>query len=332
MKKSILIFLFSFFGVTSYAQEGFPVLFDYLSDNYYLIHPAMAGVGQGGKARLTVRRQWFDVDGAPNLQTLNAHTRIGQSSSGIGAILYNDQNGFHSRTGLKLTYAHHLLFSRNIVDINQLSFGLSLGFLQSNLDETEFSNFFLPDPAISGINQSDTFFNIDIGLSYNFLEFYTHITIQNLLGGTRDLFSGQVIDNARRYLVSAGYVFGKSEWQFEPSFLFQATEFTNEKTIDINAKVYKDVNFGKVWGGLSFRQSFDGAQFNAGGGLEEQRLQLITPILGVNYKNFVFAYNYSYQAGDIRISNGGFHQITLGLNFFGAGKKPYDCNCPAVNY
>lgn len=330
MKKSFLVLILSFLGLTTHAQEGLPVYFDYLSDNYYLIHPAMAGVGQGAKVRLTARKQWFDVDGAPSLQTLNGHIRLGESS-GVGAIVFNDENGFHSQTGLKLTYAHHLLFSRHLTDINQLSFGLSVGVLQSNLDETDFSSFF-PDPIISGTNNSVSYFNVDIGASYNFLEFYAHVTVQNVLGTGRDLYTAIEFDNLRRYLVSAGYVFGKNKWQIEPSVLFQATEFTNEKTIDINAKVYREVDFGTIWGGLSYRRSFDGAQFDIDGSLDDQELQLITPILGVNYKNFLFAYTYSYQTGDIRISSGGFHQITLGVNFLGAGVKPYTCKCPAVNY
>ncbi|XLS29840.1 type IX secretion system membrane protein PorP/SprF [Flavobacteriaceae bacterium M23B6Z8] len=330
MRKSLVVFIITLLGFTTYAQEGLPVYFDYLSDNYYLIHPAMAGVGQGGKVRLTARKQWFDVDEAPSLQTLNAHLRVGDRS-GVGAILFNDQNGYHSQTGIKLTYAHHLLFSRNMVDLNQLSFGMSVGLVQSNLDETEFASFF-PDPIINGTDNSVSYFNVDIGMSYNFLDFYAHFTVQNALGTGRDLYTAQEFDNLRRYLLSAGYVFGKTDWQFEPSFLFQATEFTNEKTIDLNAKVYKDVSFGKVWGGLSYRRSFDGAVFNSAGGLSEQKLQLITPILGVNYKKFMFAYTYSYQTGDIRLDSGGFHQITLGYNFLGSDEKPYDCTCPAVNY
>ena len=139
-----------------------------------------------------------------------------------------------------------------------------------------------------------------------------------------------VIDNIRRYLVSAGYVFGKSEWQVEPSILFQMTEFTKEKTMDINAKVYKDVDFGRIWGGLSYRRSFDGAQFQTANGFGEQRLQLVTPIVGANINNFMVSYNYSYQMGDIRFDNGGFHQITIGYDF-GQTERKYDCYCPAAN-
>ncbi|MFS4466951.1 type IX secretion system membrane protein PorP/SprF [Maribacter sp. 2210JD10-5] len=337
--KLVLILASLLFGYKSIAQEGIPVYFDYLADNYYLVYPSMAGISQGGKIRLTARKQWFDVDDAPSLQTVNAHFRLGDSPSGIGAIIFNDANGYHSQTGAKLTYAHHLRMGGgdDIRVLNQLSFGLSGTILQSSLDETQFRSVAV-DPAISGIKLSASYFNVDLGVSYNFQEFYAHFVVTNALTGSqRNLYYRDrqdnpdqlVIDNIRRYLVSAGYLFGRSEWQLEPSVLFQLTEFTEEKTIDVNAKVYRDVNFGRIWGGISYRRSFDGAQFQTASGFGEQNLQLITPIVGANIKNFLVSYNYSYQMGDVRFSNGGFHQITLGYDF-GQKERKYDCYCPAA--
>src|SRR5690554_6735549 len=330
MKQYLLILLsFLAIGPVSYSQEGIPVYFDYLSDNYYLVYPSMAGIGEGGKIRATIRQQWFNVDEAPNLQTLNAHFRVGESS-GVGAIFFNDANGYHSQTGLKLTYAHHLQLGGDFRSLNQLSFGLSAGMQQSNLNETGFVSI-IPDPLVTGSRNSVSYFNMDLGMSYNFLEFYAHAAVHNLLGRGRDLYSAVESNNLRKYLISAGYVFGRGDWQLEPSALFQFTEFTEEKAIDINLKAYKEVAFGTVWGGLSYRRSFDGAQYQTGTTLGEQRLQLITPIVGVNYRNFLVSYNYSYQMGDIRFDNGGFHQLTLGYDF-GQSEKRYDCKCPAVNY
>ena len=102
---SIIITLF--FGSMAKAQEGIPVYFDYLADNYYLVYPSMAGIAEGTKIRLTARKQWFNVDEAPSLQTFNINSRVGERS-GIGGILFNDSNGYHSQTGFKGTYAHHL--------------------------------------------------------------------------------------------------------------------------------------------------------------------------------------------------------------------------------
>ena len=49
-----------FLSQYSFSQEGIPVYSDYLSDNYYLIHPSMAGAANCAKIRLTGRKQWFD--------------------------------------------------------------------------------------------------------------------------------------------------------------------------------------------------------------------------------------------------------------------------------
>ena len=328
-RKLLLLFSILAFGSQSFAQEGIPVYFDYLSDNYYLVFPSMAGIGVGGKIRGTIRKQWFAVEEAPNLQTLNAHFRLGDGPTGVGAIFFNDANGYHSQTGMKLTYAHHLRMGGDDIRVlNQLSFGLSAGLIQSSLDESEFRSV-IPDPIITGSKNSVSYFNVDFGMSYNFMDFYTHFSVLNILGSGRDLYTAIEFDNLRRYLLSAGYIFGNSEWQYEPSVLLQLTEFTEEKTLDINAKVYKDVSFGRLWGGVSYRRSFDGAEFQTDGSFGEQRLQLITPIIGANIKNFMVSYNYSYQMGDIRFDNGGFHQITIGYDF-GQEERRYDCYCPAA--
>ena len=318
-----------FFGLTTKAQEGIPVYFDYLADNYYLVYPSMAGISEGGKVRLTARKQWFNVDEAPSLQTLNANFRVGERS-GIGGILFNDSNGYHSQTGFKATYTHHLQLAGDFRTLNQLSFGLSTGIILSSLDETEFVSV-IADPAVSGVKNTVSYFYVDLGVSYNIFEFYAHAAVLNILGSGRDLYTLAEFDNLRRYLFSVGYVFG-NKTRIEPSVLLQMTDFTKETTVDINAKVYRDVSFGTVWAGLSYRRSFDGAQFQTDGGFGEQRLQLFTPIVGVNLNKFMFSYNYSYQSGDIRFDNGGFHQITLGYDFGQSDQgKLYDCYCPAAN-
>jgi type IX secretion system PorP/SprF family membrane protein len=290
----------------------------------------MAGVGNGVKIRATARKQWFDQEDAPNLQTLSANARL-DDKSGVGAILYNDQNGYHSQKGLYLTYAHHLRFSRSNLDLNQLSFGLSFGVIQSELDESTFdpTDF---DPIIAGIKQSSAYYNIDFGMSYNYFEFYAHVAVKNALFRNRNINGEFESSNQRNYLMSFGYVLaGTSDWSFEPSVLFQAKEFTTEKAIDGNIKVYKKMDFGRLWGGISYRTSFDGAAFLNGNKVDSQRLQWVSPVLGVNYDNFMFAYTYTNQMGNLQFDNGGFHQITIGLDLF-KGKEPYDCNCPAVNF
>jgi type IX secretion system PorP/SprF family membrane protein len=332
MYNKIKFFLVLFLiGQFSFSQQGIAVYSDYLSDNYYLLHPSMAGAANCAKVRLTSRKQWFDQNDAPSLQTLSFNGRVGEKS-GAGVILFSDRNGYHSQTGVKFTYAHHIMFSRDAIDLNQLSFGMSLGLIQSQLDETEFLNSGIWDPIIDGtIVQKDSYFNVDVGASYNFLDFYLHATVKNALETSRGIYTEIESDNLRKYLLSAGYNFGdKYKILWEPSILFQLVDKTKEKTIDINIKAYKNFDFGKLWAGLSYRRSLDGADYLSGNEILSQKLQFITPIIGVNYDKYMFAYTYSQISGDVKFDNGGYHQITLGINLF-CEREKYECNCPAIN-
>ena len=330
LKKSPLVLFFLFFQI-AFSQDGIPVYSDYLSDNLYLLHPSMAGAASHNQIRMTARKQWFDQNEAPNMQTLNFNARVGERS-GIGAIFFNDKNGYHSQTGGYLTYAHHIMFSRSEVDLNQLSFGLSFGIIQSRLDETQFDPLDF-DPIIAGIIQSSSYFNVDAGVSYNFLNFSGHFTVKNIIFQNRNLNSSDFeSSNQRKYIVSAAYALGNfgSSWTYEPSLMYQFQERTKEQFIDINGKLYRAMDFGKLWGGLSYRRSFDGAEYLDGVEIKNQKLQYLTAILGINLNKFLFSYIYTNQMGNVKFTNGAFHQITLGFNFLG-GREPYECNCPAIN-
>lgn len=327
--KVLAVFLFISFY--SHSQEGIAVYSDYLSDNYYLIHPSMAGAANCAKIRLTARKQWFSQADAAELQTLSFNGRVSEKA-GAGIILFNDKNGYHSQKGVKISYAYHLMFSRDEIDLNQLSFGMSAGLIQSQLDETQFLQPGDFDPIIDGtVVQKDSYFNVDFGASYNYLNFYAHATVKNAIETRRSIYTEFESDNLRKYLLSVGYVFGnKNKLLWEPSVLFQLVDKTKEKSIDLNLKVYKNLDFGKLWGGLSYRRSLDGAQYLNGNTVSTQKLQYITPIVGINFDKFMFAYTYSYLSGAVKFDNGGFHQITLGIDLF-CKREKYECDCPAIN-
>jgi len=330
--KHFLLALVVLIAKQSYSQEILPVYSDYLSDNYFLLHPSMAGAANCAKVRLTGRQQWFGQEDAPALQTLSFNGSITEKD-GMGVILINDKNGYHSQKGFRVAYAHHIMFSRDVVDLNQLSFGVNVGFAQSLLDETDFrDNNPAFDPNIDGtIVQKANYFNVDVGASYNFLDFYAHFTVKNALASERRIYSVREPVNLKRLIYNMGYTFGDADRiLLEPSVMFQHTFLTKESTVDLNIKAYKNLEFGRVWGGLSYRRSLDGAEYLDGVAIANQKLQYITPILGVNYKNYMFAYTYSQLMGDIKFDTGGFHQITLGINLFCKPEK-YHCNCPAIN-
>lgn len=319
--KSNFIVLFFFFA-SSIAQERIPIYHDYLTDNYYLVHPSMAGAANCDKLRITGRKQWLGQENAPELQTLSYNMRIAERS-GIGVLLFNDQNGYHSQKAAKLTYAHHLLFSRNEIDLNQLSFGINVGFIQNQLDKSVFLEY---DPVIVNKLPRSSYLNVDIGVSYNFLDFYSHFTIQGAKTSLNSSFNDVDVDYLRNYLFSAGYVFGnKKSFYWEPSFLIQFIEKSNEKFIDTNIKLHKSYDLGTIWGGLSYRIDINKSEFK-----NIQKKLYFTPFVGINFKNIMVGYTFSSISGSILFDTGAYHQITLGMNLF-CRKEKYDCYCPSVN-
>ncbi|CAA9203212.1 hypothetical protein FLACOL7796_04646 [Flavobacterium collinsii] len=330
VKSRLKFFILFLVSLNAFSQEGIPVYSDYFADNYYLIFPSMAGASNCHKIRFTARKQWFGQSNTPALQTLSYNGRMDEKS-GVGVIVFNDVNGYHSQFGFKSTYAHHIMFSRDEVDLNQLSFGVNVGVNQSQLNKGEFLSSENYDPIFGDMVQRVSYFNFDIGASYNLFNFSFNVVIKNVLDTRRNLYTEYESDNLRKFIVSGGYVFGNiDEVLWEPSFLYQFVDKTKESALDVNLKAYKNLSSGVLWGGVSYRRSFDETKFGNGGGANSQRLQYVTPVLGFNYYNLVFAYSYTYLLGDLHYGTDGLHQLTLGVNLFCKAVK-YDCNCPAIN-
>ncbi|NOR27262.1 MAG: type IX secretion system membrane protein PorP/SprF [Lutibacter sp.] len=319
--KFIKAFILGSFFIASIlvkAQETLPIYSDYLSDNVYLVHPSAAGIGNCGKIRFTARTQWSGMEDAPALQTLSIHKRIGENM-GAGFILFNDKNGYHSQQGIQGTYAYHINLTRPD-EVNQLSFALSLMAVNNSVDESQFT---LPDPVISQIVQSESYFNADFSMAYHNKGFFSYFTAKNIMLSARTLYSNEFESlNLRRYLVTLGYYFGKGKsLQFEPSIMMQSIERTGEKFADFNIKVYKDVADAQLWAAFSYRKGFDNAT--------TEELNYLTPIVGVNYQKFMVSYTYTKQSGDILFDDAGYHQISLGFNF--GCRAPRRSGCPNIN-
>jgi type IX secretion system PorP/SprF family membrane protein len=302
--KSIILWLFLIMPFLVRTQETLPIYSDYLSDNIFLIHPSAAGIGNCGKIRFTARNQWSGVQDAPTLQTLTAHQRFGEKI-GAGVILFNDKNGYHSQQGFEAVFAYHI----NLLGYdgaNQLSFALGFLAMNNKLDESSFDP---SDPIISGIVQSGSYFNGDFSMAYHSKGLFGYFSVKNLIVTTSESYDSYYESlNLRRYLLTAGYYFGNEKsFQFEPSVMGQLVERTGELFMDFNIKVYKNISNAQIWAALSYRQGFDNAV--------DQELQYLTPIIGINFNQFMFSYTYTKQTGDILFDDAGYHQITLGYNF-----------------
>ena len=297
-----------------HGQLQLPIYADYLTDNYFLVHPAMAGAQlEGVQTRMTHRSQWQGVSNAPSLQTINAHGRIGLKS-GLGTVFYNDRNGFQNQVGASVTYAHHINLILGNRDIHQLSFGLSAGVMNNTHDQTQFASD-LGDPLLEGNQVKSNGLHMDLGLSYIRYQFYTHFTVRNLIFKGQNISDNISLDKGKKWIANAGHFFELNDnTSLEPSAMIQFVEYADLPSYDMNIKSHHDLNNLNLSFGASYRF---GTQPNANllsrENLNQDHKQL-TLLTGVQFKGVSFFYTYTYSFEDIQIAPFNSHQLTLGFD------------------
>ena len=319
--KTIFPVFFVLCFYTAKAQYRIPVYTDYLTDNYYVLHPAMAGAHyEGLKLRTSYRTQWLGIANAPSMQTLNVHARVADKS-GVGGLFFHDKNGFQSQLGFQGTYAHHINFYRSRSDVNQLSFGLSAGGSFHRHDQS----FFTPttDPLIGGANVNSSSMFIDAGISYNFMSFYGHLTIQNLLFVGKNITDQVVLNNPMRTLASIGNFFEiQPNWALEPSVLVDYIQYVDRPNVDINFKSHHSIRDTQLWVGASYRKGLTNTRTNNNTTPYSEPFTQLSAILGMRHNKWMFSYTYTVGVGNIKINNSGFHQLTLGIDILSDAYRP----------
>lgn len=303
-RRFFIIHVFVFFQLFS---QQIPKHFGYVSDNIYLLHTAAAGVGATGKIRFSTRKQWLHVKNAPSLHILTFHTRTAKKSA-IGAVIFQDENGHFSTSGFKGTYAYHLPIGEGRRIFHQFSFAFSMGFYQRNIDKRDFTN--ESDPAVAAIRAMNNY-NLDFGMAYHYKNFYSYLTIGNIF-----LLSDTKIRNQRNYFLYLGHCFGSKKLQYEPSVMLSYDESAKNIGLDVNMKIYKNILNTRFWFAFSYAK-------------KNKNTYDLSPIFGIDYKDYVFSYIYTETFGNQNVINEGVHQITLGINVF--KKKFRQTACPNIN-
>ncbi|CAL2094004.1 Type IX secretion system PorP/SprF family membrane protein [Tenacibaculum sp. 190524A05c] len=298
MKKYRIIPILFFLVTKLFGQEvDLPQYVNHMADNPFLISPAYAGIGSGLQVRLNGVSQWIGVEDAPDTQSLTVEARLAERFGG-GLTMFNDQNGFTTQRGARLSLASHLILS-DVYD-SFLSFGLSYSFIQFGIDTSENNtNQPLPDRVL---NTS----NFDISMLYRFGRFAISGNVVNLLDKNVDDFRTGEPRVLRRYSVYTNYNYRiNRDTELEPSAFVEYFEASQRSRTDVNVKLRKRIFNGYVWGGLSY--TFLNDQFF--------KPNAIAPLFGLKKDKFYVSYGFSITVNEIVGFNNGTHMITLGFDY-----------------
>jgi len=297
-----------------------PLYSQYMLDPF-LVNPAVAGAEGVTAVNLTARQQWIGYSEAPSTYALSAQTRILKTSFrnrsrliktrvrrrrpsgrvGLGAFVFNDNNGRIHRTGFQATYAYQI-YMRDY----QLSLGASLTSFQfkanvNAVDGYEQTN----DPLLMGKTSKfapDANFGVLLSTQKYYVGFSATSLFQSFIqfGGGSSEVAYRLL---RQYYLVGGYRYQpyRSDFAIEPSFLLT----TNERFqfgADLNIKGYYKNDY---WAGVSIRST--GA---------------VITMVGVKYQQFYFGYAFDYNFTDVStFSKAGSHELMLGMKLGDSARR-----------
>lgn len=311
MKNQLVVLVLGVFGTfLGMAQEfNLPINNQYIADNPFLLSAAYAGIGDCWQARGTGFQQWIGVDDSPSNQSLSIDGRI-ENRSGIGAVLYNDSNGFTSQKGAQVSFAHHLTLTE--YNRQYLSFGISYKYTQFEIDSSEFNRTVDIDGDISTNDH-----NFDISALYRLGSFFLSLNAINLLEKRITDFNIDEPGSLTSYYAYGGFVIRNDfkEIEYEPSFLYRNFSSDTRSTLDINFKFRKFFKDDYFWGGISMRGLID----------QDFTPVTISPMVGITKAKFYFGYSYQFNVNESsQITTNGSHLLTVGIDFACARSN---CGC-----
>jgi len=295
--KRIAIFLIVFMLLwvsDSYGQQQ--ATFSQYMFNMLAINPAYAGSQETLSATALLRYQSIGVPGAPNTQTLSAHSPLRNEKVALGFLVIHDKIGVIDQVGINAIYAYRLFLSSKNQRPKVLSFGLQAGFNTYNARYSELNMYNPGDPLFnSDIRQTTP--NFGFGIYYYTDKYYAGISAPNLMYNVFERGQDfETITQTNPIMFMGGYVFSLSRVvKLKPNFLVKLLD-DKLVEIDLNANVsFDDV----LWLGVSYKIN--------------SAVDLLTEIQVTN--QIRIGYSYSFTTNSLNRVDLGSHEFMINYRF-----------------
>ncbi len=305
-KVGLCGFLLFLCCISLFSQENSIYDNDYLTP--FITNPACTGVEYYPVVALSARKQWLGFSDSPSTYLLSGTFRIGtydfynpkglvnkgpftiKDRFGLGAAVFQDNNGPLVNNGGMFSIAYHLPVSRR----SRLSFGLSMIVLNhsvstSMLEPSESNDAYLLTAENDGFK-----INVGSGLYYHNSTWFAGVSMNKILQDVKN--ANEEDRQVSSYFLMGGYKFDKDNksFNYEPSFSVKMLA-DEDIMVDVHMKVYiKRLN----WAAISYSTS-----------------QTVNGQFAIKLYRKVYAgYNYGFTFGNISSYNYGTHEISLGIN------------------
>ena len=300
MKKLVFTLALVVGSWTVQAQQ-LPLVSNYLN-TAHLFNPAFSGLD--GKTEITVlnRRQWTDIQGAPETQFMAFNGNREDLKFGYSGYAFNDVTDIVSRAGFYGSYAWHVKFT----DQNSLSLGLGAGYVNNTINVGGIRVQDDLDPVLfSALNRGK--FDLNFGFNLKFGDFSFGAAVPNILAPKVD-FSDNYVISPFQYQYMRHYVVNT---QYDVNL--QKGLMTLSPFVTVRAN---EVTIPQVDAGLMFNHKeyfFIGAAYRSS--------YAVTANTGVHLtENITMGYAYDFSLNTYGFALGNSHEFMLRYSF-GESKK-----------
>ncbi len=253
MKKHNIaaLLFFLFFCDVIYAQQE--PQFSHNMFNNMGINPGYAGIRNAICATALARQQWVGFRDEeltrvnPETYSFTVDAPISFIKGGLGLGFIQDQLGFETSLGIKLSYSYH-----HELDMGKLGIGAQVGILDKRIDFTNFRPISDGDPVLSGAGEESRMLT-DLGLGVFYQldnQLWGGLSVSQIAQTTKELGNANYELKRHTYL-TAGYNYPLPN---QPSFVLSPSTLIktdlNSMQLDINTLITYNNRF---WGGVSYR-------------------------------------------------------------------------------
>ncbi|AEH01680.1 type IX secretion system membrane protein PorP/SprF [Lacinutrix sp. 5H-3-7-4] len=262
MKNRILILVIlisSIFALEGTAQQD--AQYTQYMYNTISVNPAYAGSRDVISIAGLYRTQWVGLDGAPDTQTFNIHSPIGDSKKvGLGLSIVNDNIGPTHETYFDIDFSYTV----NTSEEGRLSFGVKGG---GHLLDVAYSelNQYTSDPLLQSDIKNRFSPNVGAGVYYRKGDrWYVGLSAPNLLETTH--FEESSLSEAKEkinlYLIG-GYVFDiNQDLKLKPAVLFKGVQGAPlQADLTVNALLKEKLTLGLAYRWSAAFSALVGYQF-----------------------------------------------------------------------
>jgi len=272
--------------------------------NKFSLSPAYAGTGDGFQVFGTYRNEWMGISGAPQTKIISADGMVCKNM-GLGGSISSVEAGIFRNQSASFSYAYHAKLGAT----QTLSFGLSLGLLESHVDVT--SPGAQADPvAINNQNVNSLVLDGGFGILYRCKNFSAGISLPRMISSKiKDADGKTVYTLASHQNINLGYKYSfNNDWSIDPIVKISEVQMQNaslfyEIAIPV---IYKQ----KAWLVPIYKKTC-----------------MALGIGGMPYSNFIAQYTYEFSSNGMMGQSSGTHEITIGWRMT-ASKKKSDVPAP----